>query len=250
MRTKRLLPFLVPVVILAAVEVYPLIWKATPGMTVSEFEGFRVSYVPADETGARAVARALAASRDRVMAALEPGELRPVAVYVYHARKDMQARRYGAVSRLFSLDWWIGDNTKDAVLIVNPGPPGAPGHDHIVTAAVHEFVHVVTDRLDPRTSKWLKEGLACYVAGQAPSASFAGEAGPPAFALLAASNPVAFAKAGGYQHSFLYVEFLAGRYGWPSVRDLLLRGEDYEAVLGKSRRAVYEEWIAAVFPKS
>lgn len=250
MRTKRLLPFLVPVVILAAVEIYPLARKATPGMIVSELEGFRVFHVPADEAGARAVARALAESRDRVMAALEPGDSRPVAVYVYHAQKDMQARRYGAVTRLFSLDWWIGDNTRDAVLIVNPGPPGAPNHDHIVTAAVHEFVHVLTDRLNPRTSKWLKEGLACYVAGQAPPAGFARQAGPPAFALLGASNPVAFAKAGGYQHSYVYVDFLAGRYGWPAVRDLLLAGEDYEAVLHKSRKEIYEEWLAAAFPES
>ncbi len=244
---KALLAITVMAAVLAGIEIYPLAVMRTPGMTESIIEGFRVHYLPGDEAGARAVALAVGRARARLADRFGGLGGRPVSIYVYHSRADLHARRYGTVGRFPALDWWIGDNTRNAVLIINP--VGPPGHDTIVTAAVHEYVHVMTDRMYPRTRKWLKEGLACYLAGQGPNGHLVLRAGLPSFDLLTMNDPIKFAGSGGYQFSYTYVEFLADRYGWDAIRSLLLSQEDYQAVLKKDRREVYREWLGVLSAK-
>ncbi len=111
---------------------------------------------------------------------------------------------------------------------------------------LHEIVHAYISVMNPGIRLWLTEGCALYLANGAPIAD---EDLPymkyPSFAETRTANPVRFANCGGYSFAYDYIEFLDKKYGWDKVVKLL-QTEDYEKVLGKDERGIYNEWIESL----
>jgi len=167
-----------------------------------------------------------------------------IGIIVYPSRKDLHRKTIGLVGA-FLPDWFIGDNTREWVLITSPSNPG-PSHsrESIEQAAVHEYVHVLTDRINKGLGYWLKEGIALNLAGQEPSSGSV--RGYSAIGWEEYSKPSAlqFAEVGGYTLAYTLVQYIITRYGWEAVIRLLPAEASMERVLGMSPRELFDEWKA------
>lgn len=142
-------------------------------------------------------------------------------------------------------EWYIGDNVKDKVVIVSPLNPG-PAHDYdsIVQAVVHEYVHTVVYQINKKTPKFLSEGLAGYLSGNAKPYYPLGDV--PDIKDTKISNPIKFGNKGLYPFSYTYIEFLHKNYGMNKVLNLIKKPSAYEEIFGVSEEEIYKQWAQYV----
>jgi len=131
------------------------------------------------------------------------------------------------------------------VLITTPGKPG-PAHsrESVEQAAVHEYVHVLTDRINKGLGYWLKEGIALYLAGQKPSIDSVHRYAAIPWEEYSRPNELQFAEVGGYTLAYTLVQYITEQYGWEAVVSLLPSGASIEQSLGLSPRGLFDEWKA------
>lgn len=170
-----------------------------------------------------------------------------VRVYIYDSQKTMQRKKYGFIGPLLGLDWYIGDNIGTEVILTSPAHPG-PAHtyDNNKYAVLHEIVHAYISVMNPDIHLWLTEGCALYLAnGDEFSTDFLEYMGIPSYKDTQTRNPISFSNCGGYTFAHTYIEYIDVTYGWDKVVQLL-PDEDYEKVLGKTKREIYDEWVRYV----
>lgn len=160
-----------------------------------------------------------------------------VSIYIYDDQATLQQKKYGRLTRLFRLPWYVGDVKKGAVLLSAP--------EATKDILVHELVHVYTQRINPDISYWLGNGLATYLAGQAPKEDRLIASCAPSYSLTREDGlltPLHFAEADGYAFSYSYVSFLSETYSWGQLMELM-RTMDFQKAFGESEKAIYNEWI-------
>lgn len=235
------------VLLVVLVSLLPTLNRATPGMSEAAGERVVVHYEQEE-----AAALEVLATADEHAAEIEDalGVDAPLRyeIYVYDEQATMQRKRYGLLTGLLDLDWYIGDNVGTTILLTSPANPG-PAHDAdtVRQAVLHEMVHAATSVTNPDLSYWLDNGLAGYLAGQRPPADFAVPDYPvPTLEDTRVSGPLAplrFTGFNGYPMSYTYVEFLDEAFGWDRVRVLLTTG-DHAGALGVDEAQVYDQWVA------
>lgn len=229
---------------LAAINVVPALWRKTPGMNMLEGDWINVYYET--EEAAAADTFELADRRAAELAALLGVESKPdVNIYIYDRQIKMQTKKYGLIAPLLGLDWYIGDNIGTDVILTSPANPGrVHNYENIKNAVLHEIVHAYNSTINPRMSYWVDNGLAGYLSGQIPDAGFLRQHTVPTLrqtrvgGLLA---PVIFSNFGGYPFSYTYIEYLAGEYSWDAVSRFAGSG-DYTACFGADEQEVYQNW--------
>lgn len=171
-------------------------------------------------------------------------EKQDVKVYVYDSQRTMQQKKYGYIVSLLSLDWYIGDNLGTNVILTSPADPGEMhGYEDVKHALPHEIVHAYVSVLNPKVSLWLNEGMALHLSnGEEFQRDFLEFMSIPSFKDTETGNPIHFANMGGYTFAHTYIQFLEEHYSWNDVLNLI-ETEDYEGVLGRSRREIYDEWV-------
>ena len=154
---------------LLVVNFAPMVTLKTPGMTETVSQGISVYATADDEAEVDGIAERIALSRDRVLEALETESSEGIGVIVYPSQAALKRKTLGLAGMLLLPAWFIGRNTRNTVLIVSPASPG-PQHsrESVTQAAVHEYVHVLTDRRNKALGYWLKEGIALFLAEQTP----------------------------------------------------------------------------------
>jgi hypothetical protein len=229
--------------LLAAINFHPLLSPKTPGMRAYRSLGLTVHALPRDEGEAAVIAHAILQQRDRVARALNAVEI-DVEVILYPDRKALHRKTLG-LAGYFLPDWFIGDNTRRYVLITSPANPG-PAHsrESVVRAAVHEYVHVLTDRRNRHLSYWLKEGLALYLAEQTPGADSIRSARDITYEEYANPNALQFADVGGYTLAYTLIHYLEDTFGWDRVVGLTAAGATVSSVLGLTERDLFDNWKA------
>lgn len=234
------------VVALAAVNFAPLVSLKTPRMRRYEAHGITVYAEPKDAAEVEPIAAAIAAQSARIVSALSSGTREPVDVILYPSRKALHRKTIGLAGVLLP-DWFVGDNTGRSVLITSPANPG-PAHsrESLTKAAVHEYVHVITDRRNRSLGYWLKEGLALYLAGQTPEVGTIRSTRDVAFADFANTNAIRFAEVGGYSLAYTLIAYLTDTYGWEKVVALTSAGASYASVLGRSQEELFRDWKASL----
>lgn len=167
-----------------------------------------------------------------------------VSIYVYDNQKTMQTKKYGLLTPILKLDWYIGDNIGTDVILTSPANPGNEhSYNSVKFAVLHEMVHAYTSILNPRLKLWLKEGVALYLTNGEPfHPSYLNSIIIPSYSDIQTSNPVKFANIGGYTLAHIYIEYLDVTYGWETVLELI-KEEDYLKVLGVSKEEIYKEWV-------
>ncbi len=210
------------------------------------FHGITVFALPQDEVEAERIAARIEGSRARVVQALELVEADDIAVIVYPSQAALKRKTLGFAGLLLP-DWFIGRNTKSTVLITSPAAPG-PQHssESVTQAAVHEYVHVLTDRRNKDLGYWLKEGIALYLAQQTPSLESIRASSDLTYAEYSTPNAIQFAEVGGYSLAYTLIDYLATAYGWDQVIALTAPEAEMLSVLGKDDKALFDEWMAYV----
>ena len=230
---------------LVALNFVPIVSLRTPGMTETVSYGISVFATEDDQAEVDGIAERIALSRDRVLEALETEASEGIEVIIYPSQAALRRKTLGLAGMLLLPDWFIGRNTRNTVLIVSPASPG-PQHsrESVTQAAVHEYVHVLTDRRNKQLGYWLKEGIALYLAEQIPSLGSIRAERDITYEEFSRPNVIQFANVGGYTLAYTLIGYLEEAYGWDSVIDLTEQGASYDSVLGKDRRALFDEWTA------
>ncbi|MDR0916546.1 MAG: hypothetical protein LBN02_05085 [Oscillospiraceae bacterium] len=218
----------------------------TRGMTVLSGDSVNV-WFESEKSAAEDVFRLSNERAPEILRKLGFLQKQKVDIFIYDRQYTMQTRKYGLIVPLFGLDWYIGDNIRTNVILTSPANPGKlHDYDNNKNAAIHEMVHAYISKMNPRVKLWLTEGVALYLTNGEPlSGDYLKRASVPTYSDTQSSNPIRFAKAGGYACAHTYIEYLDRTYGWDAVL-ALLRTEDYAKIFGKSRRDIYHEWTRYV----
>lgn len=232
------------IIVIGMINFAPMISRKTPGMKRYSAEGITVYAHPRDAEEVERIASMIAGSRDRIAASLRNADTEGIEVIIYPNRAALKRKTIGLAGLLLP-DWYIGKNTSDLVLITSPAQAG-PAHTRqsVEQAAVHEYVHVLTDRRHKAMGYWLKEGFALYLAGQEPNTADVRSHRDITYEEFSAPNAVQFAAVGGYSLAYTMMVYLETEYGWDRVLTFLEPGKGFEDVTGGSERNFFEEWKA------
>lgn len=221
----------------------PTFTRETSGMTKLPANGFNLYY----ETEADAAYDLFALANiefSRIANDLGVVPDGDINIYVYDKQNTMQQRKYGYITPLLGLDWYIGDNIGTDVILTSPANPGeSHDYDSVKFALPHELVHAYLSSMNFEISLWLNEGIALYLTNGEPFYKEYLDYMPiPTYAQTRANNPIQFSNIGGYDFAATYVEYIVETYGWDALSGLIVN-ENYEANLGKSQREIYDEWV-------
>lgn len=145
------------------------------------------------------------------------------------------------------LDWYIGDNIGTDVILTSPANPGKiHTYDNNKYAVLHEIVHAYVSVLNEDIDLWLTEGCALYLTNGEPFyRDYIEQIGIPTYKEICSDNPLTFSDCGGYAYAHTYIEYMEVTYGWNAVLEII-KSEDFEEVLGKSKENIYDEWVAYI----
>ncbi len=246
-RKKKVLRILLIIsgilLIAAVINFIPVFSLKIPGMKVLTGNSLNLFY-QTEEAAAKDVF-ALADEKAHELTqrlGLSPGQ--KINIYVYDSQKTMQTKKYGYLALMLGLDWYIGDNIGTSVLLTSPANPGkVHNYEDTKQAVLHEMVHGYISLINPDIKLWLTEGMALYLANGEPFyREYLNNMKIPSYEDIHTTNPVKFSSIGGYTFSHIYIEYLDREYGWDKVMKLI-KTQDYEQALGRTDKAIYEEWV-------
>ncbi len=151
-------------------------------------------------------------------------------------------------------DWVVGAAGKNELKIVSPLNPGTVhNYESLGKAIVHELCHtmIINMREQGRVGlpKWLDEGFAFFYAKQlteeVKKMSFKKltKSKIPTWNALNKAETVEFGNINGYVFSASIVEFLVNKYGYESMRELILNPSDFKNIFGITEIKLENEWI-------
>lgn len=247
-KKKRIaLRIIIGVVIFLALVVFvnfiPVFSLKTADM--KQFSGNWIDvYYEKEEAAARDVFEYADGETESVARKLGFTEKQDINVYIYDYQSIMQTKKYGFIAPLLGLDWYIGDNIGTNVILTSPANPGkVHDYDNNKYAVLHEIVHAYVSVINSKVELWLTEGMALYLSNGEPfEREMLDYCNIPTFEQTCTKNPIEFSNCGGYIFAHTYIEYLKKTYGWEKVLELI-KSQDYESCFGKSKRAVYDEWV-------
>lgn len=247
-KKKRLaLRIIIGVVIFLALVVFvnfiPVFSLKTADM--KQFSGNWINvYYEIEEAAARDVFEYADGETAAIAEKLGFTEKQDINVYIYDYQSTMQTKKYGFIAPLLGLDWYIGDNIGTNVILTSPANPGkVHDYDNNKNAVLHEIVHAYVSVINSKVELWLTEGMALYLSNGVPfEREMLDYCNIPTFEQTCTRNPIEFSNCGGYNFAHTYIEYLEKTYGWEKVLELV-KSQDYESCFGKSKRAVYDEWV-------
>lgn len=230
------------IIVLALINFSPLLSLKTRYMQGYTIDGIQVYAEEKDLSNAESIVSKIKESSNRVNDALGIREDQNIGLYLYPDRKALHRKTIGFAG-WFLPDWYIGRNSMENVFITSPSEPG-PVHsrESIEKAAVHEYVHAMTDRQNRNMSYWMKEAFALYLAEQEPELSSLRANSEITFAEYKTQKPVEFANVGGYSLSYNYMQYLVEQIGWEGVLGFLNPDKTFEDITGIKEEVVFQQW--------
>jgi hypothetical protein len=234
---------LVSLVTVLALNFAPMLSLRTPAMERRTVHGIELWAVSGDAEEVGRIADRIHSQSGGVLEAMGYEQGEGLGVIIYPDRAALKRKTLGLAGMLLLPDWFIGRNTQEYVLIASPAAHG-PAHtrESVEQAAVHEYVHLLTDRRNRRLGYWLKEGFALYLAEQEPATAALRQHRDITWEEFSRPSALQFAEVGGYHLAYHMMEYLTERYGWERVLELTEPGASWERVLGANKRTVFGEW--------
>lgn len=190
-----------------------------------------------------AVGNALEAGYRRVCDLLELDYRDTVRVEIY--RDQSHFDQYVMDTGLKGFYACSGNHTIQIVSPANPPKQVEITYEERAEIAVHEFVHLVLDAIQPAAPIWIDEGTACFVGSYLGYAAFCQQHFPfdlrPSFLKLTEDY---YAVPGNDLFSFTMVDYLVTTYGWGIFNQLLRRPEALETILDIEKSVIEEQWQA------
>jgi len=230
------------IIVLALINFLPLASLKTRKMQRYSIDGIQVYAEQKDSTNAERIVSRIQKSSRQIHDALGIEDDQSIELFIYPDRKALHRKTIGFAG-WFLPDWYIGRNSTERVYITSPSEPG-PAHsrESIEKAAVHEYVHAMTDRQNKKMGYWMKEAFALYLADQEPESAALRAHSKITFAEYKTQNPMEFAEVGGYSLAYNYLQFLIEEFGWKRVLGFLNPEKTFEDITGRKEEVVFQQW--------
>lgn len=230
-------------VFLGVLSLLPTLSLGKRSMDVLEGKLVNV-YYSESEAGARLVMKVAEQEIPRLKEILALDDQEVVEIILYGKQLTMQSKKYGYLIGFTGLDNYVGEVINGAILLSAPDVT-----DQVI---IHHLTHFYTRKINPDLTYWLDNGLATYLAGQAPDPSMLKGSCAPSYKETHAEGlllPWKFEKMAGHEFSYSYIQFLTDTYSWEQVRSLI-KEMDYEESFAETEKAIYNEWIKDLRLKS
>lgn len=134
--------------------------------------------------------------------------------------------------------WSVGGYTSNGLLL-------SPQYNKVV--AVHELTHVLINRINRKTPRWLNEGIATYIAKDLDMSmqELRNEVKLymiPPFSSYRMEDPTEFMNIKGYHMSCSMIDFIVSEYDWERLHQLIRSPYDFEGVFQMSGEEFWNKW--------
>ncbi|GFP76211.1 hypothetical protein [Clostridium fungisolvens] len=149
-------------------------------------------------------------------------------------------------------DWIRGGLGAGKIIIASPlNPPPGSNFDNVLNTAIHEFVHILVNKINSNTPRWLNEGIACYEAKdnnenwirQTVSEGISNGEIPTFKDLDTGEDFKTFFDRNGYQYSYTMVEAIVNLFGYDKLRKLVKSPNKFDEVLNISEADLYKKYV-------
>jgi hypothetical protein len=149
-------------------------------------------------------------------------------------------------------DWIRGGIGVGKIVIASPlNPPPGSEFDNVLNTAVHEFVHIIVNKINDETPRWLNEGIACYEAKdnnenwirKTIKNGLVSNMIPTFKDLDTGEDFETFFKRNGYQYSYTIVESIIEEFGYDKLYRLIKSPNNFVDVFGITENEMQSKWI-------
>ena len=149
-------------------------------------------------------------------------------------------------------DWIRGGIGVGKIVIASPlNPPPGSQFDNVLNTAVHEFVHIIVNKINRDTPRWLNEGIACYEAKDNNESwirntvmnGLINNTIPTFKDLDTGEDFETFFKRNGYQYSYTIVESIIEEFGYDKLYNLIQSPHNFVGILGITEHQLQNKWV-------
>lgn len=149
-------------------------------------------------------------------------------------------------------DWIRGGIGVDKIVIASPlNPPPGSQFDNVLNTAVHEFVHIIVNKINDETPRWLNEGIACYEAKdnnenwirKTVMNGLVNNTIPTFKDLDTGEDFETFFKRNGYQYSYTIVESIIEEFGYDKLYNLIESPHNFIGIFGITENQLQNKWV-------
>lgn len=149
-------------------------------------------------------------------------------------------------------DWIRGGLGAGKIVIASPlNPPPGSKFDNVLNTAVHEFVHIIVNRINQHTPRWLNEGIACFEAKdnnekwikETVKNGLTSNMLPSFKDLDTGEDFETFFNRNGYQYSYTIIESIVEQFGYEKLYKLIKLPDNFMDVFDLTESELQDKWI-------
>ena len=214
-----------------------------------ETEHFIIHYTEFDKACIDKVSDVLESSYDRITNNLKQGLQEKLIIEVHSDHKQLCI----ALGFPDAPDWVRGGLCGvGKIAIASPlNPPMGSKFDNVVNTAVHEFVHIIVNKINNNTPRWLNEGIAGFEAKdndenwirKTVRNGLANNLVPDFKDLDTGEDFETFFKRDGYQYSYTIIEFIVEEFGYDKLYGLINNPDNFLCSFDVTESEMQDKWI-------
>ena len=149
-------------------------------------------------------------------------------------------------------DWIRGGLGSGKIIIASPlNPPPGSGYSNVVNTAVHEFIHIILNKINNNIPRWLDDGVASFEAKDNNEVWIKNtikqgieENAIPLFNDLDTGDDFeTFFKRNGYQYSYSIIEFVVEEFGYEKLLHFIKNPRDFKGAFGLTEDQFRDKWV-------
>ncbi|AUM98328.1 hypothetical protein CF060_12305 [Clostridium botulinum] len=149
-------------------------------------------------------------------------------------------------------DWIRGGLGIGKIVIASPlNPPPGSQFYNVLNTVVHEFVHIIVNKINEDTPRWLNGGIACYEAKdndenwirKTVRNELVNNMIPTFKDLDTGEDFETFFKRNGYQYSYTIVESIINLFGYDKLRNLIKSPNSFVEIFSITEDKLQDKWI-------
>ncbi|MBU3113068.1 peptidase MA family metallohydrolase [Clostridium lacusfryxellense] len=213
-----------------------------------ETQHFIIYYTEVDKTCIDKVSEVLENNYNRITVNLNQQIDEKLSIEI-HSELNQLHRALGLIN---APNWIRGGIGVGKIVIASPlNPPPRSEFNNVVNTAVHEFVHIIVNKINGDTPRWLNEGIACYEAKdnneewirETVENGLVNNIVPTLNELDTGEDFETFFKRDGYQYSYTIVESIIKEFGYDKLCDLIKSPKSFVDIFEKTELQFQKNWI-------
>lgn len=213
-----------------------------------ETQHFIIYYTEVDKTCIDKVSEVLENNYNRITINLNQQIEEKLSIEIYSDINQL----HSALGLINAPNWIRGGIGLGKIVIASPlNPPPGSEFNNVVNTAGHEFVHIIVNKINEDTPRWLNEGIACYEAKdnneewirETVKDGLVNNIIPTLRELDTGEDFELFFKRDGYQYSYTIVESIIEEFGYSKLYDLIKSPKNFMDIFGKTELQFQNTWI-------